>query len=373
MFFYIGKDCPIKSVEKVADTIYLDKGWKNYNNTHWYKGYSTDCVLGDNISQIIDGYKPAGKWAVISSVGKIYHPILRGFPVYTNEREVKTNIPLDNFVYEHYQTVPVAKQSNKISLDRASILINEVLTENIINFFKYNSIDRLQVLFSGGLDTLTVWSIVDKLGYDYDLHIHTPTYNDIFGVKQEYQSDLIDLCRKKLWGYRITSCFNDENYYLTGFYSERMQLREVTQGHTIANYKNKKLYEMPSRNDYCYYFLQRSKNKINTEPVFTTENEVIDWCNRSIFYDYQMWHIDHNYHFSPFYDLRITEIANQLSMEDIVNNAFDAILQKNIVRYNRPDFLSILANYKNEKNVWENYNKNFNKIVLRESINKFIT
>lgn len=371
MFFYIGQDCPIKSVDKVTDNLFLDKGWKTYNG-RWYKGYSTDCVLEDRIADIVEGYKPAGKWAVISDAGQIYHPMLRGFPVYTDKNNVKTNIPLDNLVDDYYD-IPKIKKTTSITLDEASEQINQILTENIVNFFKYNKIKKLNVLFSAGIDTLTVWSIVDNLGYDYNLHINTPKPGNNFRVTQEYKSDLIDLCREKFWGYKMTSCYTDENWYVTGFYSERMQLREVSQGHAIANFFNKKLHELPNKKDYLYYFLQRPNSKINKEPTLTSEQEVLDWCNHSTFYDHQMWHIDNNYHFSPFYDTRITEVVNQLSMTDIVSNALNAIIQKNIIKYNRPDFINLLSDYKNEGPIWANYKKNFGKIELRESISKYIT
>lgn len=375
MFFYIGRNCPLLSMEKKTDTVFLDKGWKQTNIddiNYWYKGYSTDCVLSETIKEIINGYKPAGKWAVISSRGDVYHPVLRGFPVYENT-ESKTNIPFDNYSDAYYDTFLFERPNNFITLDEASREINDILQENIKNFFKYNTFDKLRVLFSGGIDTLSVWAVLDNLKFDYDLYIHRPKKNDFFGTKQEYESDLINLCRKKFWGYRMTSCFSDENYYLTGFYSERIQLREVTHGHAIANYKNVKLHELPKKTDYLYWFLQRPSCKINNEPYLKTEKEVIDWCNQSVFYDHQMWHIDNNYHFSPFNDLRITQVINKLSLEDIVTNALTAIIQKNIIKYNRPDFLSILSDYKNHGNVWGNYNLNFHKIQLRDTIKKYIT
>ena len=53
MFFYIGQDCPIKSVSKVAENLFLDKGWnsKIVNDvSYWYKGYSTECLLSEDAS-----------------------------------------------------------------------------------------------------------------------------------------------------------------------------------------------------------------------------------------------------------------------------------------------------------------------------------
>jgi hypothetical protein len=297
---------------------------------------------------------------------------LRGFPLYKQDDNL-TNIPLDNFSYQGYETYEIPLSTKKISLEEASHKINEILKENILNFFHYNKISRLRVLFSAGIDTLTVWSLIENLNIEYDLYIHTPKSKDFFGTKQEYESDLVSLCKNKFWGYQMTSCFLEPNYYATGFYSERMQVREVSQGHIISNYKKQKLWELPNSKDYLYWFLQRPSNQINNEPTFETEEETLNSCNQSIFYDHQMWHIDNNFHISPFFDSRITEIINQLSLDDIIKNALDASIQKNIIKYNKSEFLQILSDYKNSQNIWTNYHKNFNKILLKSSINKFIT
>lgn len=376
MFFYIGNDRPIQSINKVSSNLFLDQGWDTISLNdiqYWFKGYSTDCVLKDNIQNIIDGYQPRGKWAVIDSKQNIYHPVLRGFPLYENQEGVKTNIPLPNFTNVIYPVVKINRTDQKISLEEAAASINNILKENVTNFLKYNKIDKLNVLFSAGIDTLTVWSVVDCLGIDYDLHIHIPKNNNRVGLVTEYNSDLVNLLRKTYWGYEITRCFNKLNYYLTGFYSERIQLREVSQGHAISNFKKVKLHELPNRKDYLYYFLQRPTNKINSEPTFNNESELIDYCNSSVFFDFQMWHIDNNFHFSPFYDLRITEVINQLSLDDIIKNALDATIQKDIIKLNRPKFLTILSDYKNEGPIFKNYNKNFKNIMLRDTINIHFT
>ena len=64
MFFFIGDNLPLTSLEKVENRLYLDKGWSNTDGI-WYKGYSTDCKLADNLDNILQGYQPAGKWCVI--------------------------------------------------------------------------------------------------------------------------------------------------------------------------------------------------------------------------------------------------------------------------------------------------------------------
>lgn len=379
MFFYLGRNCPLKSMIQVSEDIFLDKGWtsKSINNkiVH-YKGYSTECKLSENIGEIIDGYRPAGKWSAITQDKQVLYPKLRSFPIYT-DGTIRTNIPFDNLTSEVYETEKIQRSHHKITLDEAAHKINYILTDNIHNFMKYNQVDRLRVLFSAGMDSLTVWSIVDNLSYHYDLYAHIPKGNishaDFFGVKQEYDSDLIPLLRQKFWGYKMTSCLNDKNWYTTGFYSERFQLREVSTGHAFANYYDKNLWEIPKETDYLYHFLQRSECKKNTAPRFVTESDLLDWCNESVYYDHQMWHIDNNLHFSPFFDIRITQVMNELSLEDIIHNALTAYIQKKIIEMNNSLMLSLVGDYKNAGPLWENFTKNFKNIQLKSRINEYIT
>lgn len=79
---------------------------------------------------------------------------------------------MPNLDADSYSTTNIHKFTN-LSLEEASKYINEILEENIKNFLNYNKIEKLNVLFSAGIDTLTVWSIVDNLGLDYNLHITT--------------------------------------------------------------------------------------------------------------------------------------------------------------------------------------------------------
>lgn len=380
MFFYKGIRCPIFSLNMVENDLYLDDGWSVYDlfdNKIYYKGYSTECKLDSAIYQIVkEGYKPAGKWCVIYG-DNIYHPKLRGYPIYKLENSDLTNIPnLGGQILpsdEHYEGyIPY-------TLDKAAEKVGDILLENITNFLHYNKNVKMNILYSMGLDSLTCWAIFDYIHKDYNLHIHLPnikhrTFEETMGVNREYSSDLIDHLSKHCWGYQLTKVFSNKNYYLTGFYSEAFQLREVSQGHAIANYLGTKLHKMIKPTDYLYHFLQRPNNKVShiTEK-FTTEKDCKQYCYNLIFYDYQMWHIDKNFHFSPFYDIRIPQICYRMSIEDILKNAANGVIQRKIIERFNPEFLMLLSEYKNAGNIYKNFSKNWSKIKLSESVNINIT
>ena len=371
MFFYIGEKSPIQSLTEYNPGLYLDKAWEMSNVSNgvaWFKGYSTDCILSETIDKIVAGYQPAGKWCVIYFDGKysIFHPVLRGFPIYGDD-STYTNLKIDSLRYiQHYS--PVLPMSDEvITLDIAASRVKDVLVENTINFYRYNSIDRLNVLYSGGLDTLTSWAVLDSVTTDYDLDVCVPKTPRGLGTERPVTSDLIDKVSTDYWGYGISSTYAETKWYLTGFYSERMQIREVTQLSAIANYYGKATKDLPVESDYLYWFMQRPSNP---STFFTdSERELKEYCFSTVSSDYQMWHLNNNFHFSPFFDIRISEIMSLLPMKDILSNGLNGIVQRKIIEKCRPDFLQILSDYKNSKDVFKNFRNNFKNIELAPEIN----
>lgn len=371
MFFYQDKICPFTSLTQADDNLYLDKGWDKKNNIY-FKGYSTNFYLPENLENIIEGKIDAkGKYCLIHN-NQIYHPKLRGFPVYQIEENRYTNIMgLHQYIPQNYE---YTIENSLISLDDAAEQIGNILKENISGFLE-NNFEKLNVIFTMGLDSMTVWAILDSITDNYNLHIFKDANSKgLLGSNREYTHDLLEHMSNMHWGYRITNTSYTKNYFITGFYSERMQIREVTTGHAIANFLKTKLDKMVNKTDYLYFFLQRSDNKINScLENFANEIELKNYCFKTIFDDYQMWHIDNNLHFSPFYDIRIPKICYNLTLEDICKNAANGIIQKKIIERFNPNFLQLLADYKNSGNIFRNYKKNWHKIILSNNVNINIT
>jgi hypothetical protein len=373
MFFFIGDTPPLESLEKVDDRIFLDKGWSN-QGLIWYKGYSTECKLSDSLQSILQGYQPAGKWCVIHNE-KVHHPKLRGFPFYKSNNN-QTNLNIGR--YESISCMLEAKLTNKsLSLDEAAIIIGDILLENTNNFFKFNDIKEMNVLYSGGLDTLTSWAVLDNVTKNYILDIYVPkeTDKDLSihhkqGRIREYTSDLIEKVSNDNWGYDISSVYKNNNWYLTGYYAEMIQFRDAEAIHALANYQNKWIDELAKPNEYLYFFLKRpSLSRYKQKMLhFKDEQELKKYLYNTIFVDYQMWHLDNNMMFNPFFDIRITDTMLKLSIEDITKNATTGIIQRKIVERFNPQLLSILSDYKNEKSVFGNFRKNFNLIKLDNSV-----
>ena len=372
MFFYIGTNSPFTALSKVNDRLFLDSGW-NHQDDIWYKGYSVDCSLQDSLQDILNGYQPSGKWCVIHNE-KVYHPIIRGFPLYRRNNE-QTNIVLEEFDIVRYHE-PLITNTTPLSLDEASMIIGDILLENTINFYKYNDVGVMNVLFSAGLDTLTTWAVIDSYTKDYTLNMHVPaeSYTTLYkflGRIREYDSDLVNYISSNHWGYDISSVFMDTNWYSTGYYAETYQYRDDDAINALANYQGKHIDELAKETDYLYWFLKRTnivEKYKNSMIKFDNENSLKEYLYKTIFYDHEFWHIDNNMAFSPFADIRIPQTIHRMSVEDITLNCTTGITQRKIVERFNPQLLSLLSDFKNEKQVWENFRKNWSNIKLDPNV-----
>lgn len=375
MFFYIGNSNPLHALHQVAERLFLDDGW-HQNEGIWYKGYSTSCKLSERLHDIIEGYQPEGKWCVIHNE-KVYHPVLRGFPLYiTADDDGLTNIKFENSSICLYDVPGVPVVNDYITLDEASTIIGDILLENTINFYKYNDIKEMNVLYSAGLDTLTSWAVLDYYTKNYTLTAYVPkegdnTLHKFLGRVREYESDLIDKVSENYWGYDVSSFYKDTNWYLTGYYAETIQFRDGEAINALANYQGKRIDELASETDYLYWFLKRpvviAKFKDSVEEYYDQES-LKNFLYETIYFDHQMWHLDNNMTFNPFFDIRISNTMMRLSVEDITKNCTTGLIQRKIVERFNPQLLLLLSDYKNEKDIWGNFNKNWPSIKLDPSI-----
>lgn len=370
MFFYLGDNCPLQSLVRVRDRLYLDGGW-NHSGSIYYKGYSTDCDLAAYLYEIVsEGYKPAGKWCVIHE-DTIYHPKLRGFPIYSDGKD-QTNLKLDGFDPVIYNTYPPTDNAPNLSLEYVSEKIGDILVENTRNFYKYNNPESMTVIVSAGLDTHTVWAVQEQVTSDYTLSLYVPKPEDVtvlpfMGTRREYESDLIDKVSNDYWGYYHACYYNNINWNNTGYYAEVLTYRDGEAINAIARYHGKTIDTLASETDYLYWFLKRPNivEKYRDSKVeCSNEVQLKKFLWSTIWYDHQMWHLDNNMMFSPFFDIRIPELMNRLSVEDLTTNCVTGQIQRNIIKRFHPELLSLVSDYKNEKDIWGNFKLNFDSVQI---------
>ena len=371
MNFFIGDDPALTGFTQVAPELFLDKGWSNVGDI-WYKGYSTDCTIAERLDDIVSGYKPSGKWCVIQD-GTIYHPVLRGFPVHYFENNF-TTLKLAEYQSVVYDTpqVPIITEDDVLTIEEAAYQIGNILVENVENFYRYNNPKNVMLYLSAGLDTHTCWTVHDQVTTDYTLRADM---SNGFDARPKYTNDVINSLINNYAAYRQIVIQQDSTWTNSGFYAEPYTFRDL--GHIIgyANYLGKtSIEELFTENDYCYRYITRPslvrryevfKNKIDA----STPKKLREHLWSTIWQVHQMWHVDNTMIFSPFADLRISEIAFRLSIEDMVRCIGNGDLQRLIINRFTPDRAGLISEHKNTGDVWYNFKKNFKRSMLGKDTN----
>lgn len=370
MNFFIGDDPKLTGFTQVAPRLFLDQGWDNVGNI-WYKGYSTDCTISQRLDDIIDGYQPSGKWCVIQDE-KIFHPVLRGFPLYYFENNITT------LAFAEHQPVlyntpqaPVITQEKTLTVEEVSYQIGDILVENVENFYRYNNPKEVNLCVSAGLDTQTCWAVYDQVTTDYNLRL----YLNGFNIKPEYRTGVSVSLTNSCWGYNIITVQKNKSWTASGFYAEAYTYRDIAAATGYLKYLGKdSLSELVTEDDYYYGFITRPQlvetcNRLKDQIDASTPTKLKEHLWNTIWYDHQMWHLDNNMFFCPFADLRIPEIALKLSVEDLIKFGVNGDIQRHIINRFAPERLPLISKYKNTGDVWYNFKKNFNRSMVHENTN----
>lgn len=370
MNFFIGDEINLSGFTQVAPRLFLDEGW-NQKSGIWYKGYSTECVIEDSIYDIVNGYQPAGKYCVICN-DEIYHPVLRGFPVFQFEDNLTTlELPGYSAMLYDYPAVPKLTDDT-LTIEEASYLIGDVLVENIENFYKYNNPKDVTLHMSSGLDTITCWTVHDQVRTDYNLVV------TLSGVKKfipDYTHDVMNSLTRTSWGHRQVTFKKQPSWSISGFYAEVYTYRDIGAATGYLNFLGKDLpNELTTEDDYYYGFLDRPwlvdiHNKHKGAVDASTPEKLKEHLWSTLWYDHQIWHLDNTMFFCPFADLRIPEIALRLPVTDLIKMGVNGDIQRHIINRFAPERLSLISKYKNEGKVWYNFKKNFDRSMIGEKTN----
>ena len=372
MNFFIGDDTQLSGFTQVAPRLFLDQGRSNVGNI-WHKGYSTECTLAEKLDDIVNGYQPSGKWCVIQDE-KIFHPVLRGFPIYSFEDTLTTlNLPGYSKVKYIAPNPPTLTEGNNLTVEEVSYIVGDILVENAENFYRYNAPKNMDLYVSGGLDTLTCWAIQDQVATDYNLILHLSSAKKFI---PEYNNDIIKSLTKTWWGHRQVTYKKSPTWTNTGFYAEAYTYRDIAAATGYMQFLGKtSLSELVTEDDYYYGFIDRLHliqvyEKLKDQIDVTTPEKLKKYLWYTIWDDHQIWHLDNNMFFCPFADIRIPEITLRLSIEDLIKCGVNGDIQRHVINRFTPERLPLLSDRKNDsRNAWVNFKKNFNRSMVNENTN----
>jgi hypothetical protein len=373
MFFYIGDNCDI--LNKADTKLFLDEGWDHPTEDIWIKGYSTECVLSNVINEIIkNNYQPRGIWAVIQKVNneyKIFNSVEQGFPIFNNGDSI-TNFKLIESIPKIYTKINDILKNEKLdtkeeySLEVGSQKILDILKENITNILLYNKCEPI-MLYTGGIDSLTIWAILDSITDSYKLEFPLDVENIKISSAKPAEGKLIDHLKKYHWGYKISEDYSKKEFIMSGFYGDEYLLRNPNyQTAVIANVLGLNLQDIIQPTHYMYHYVTKKGPYSYTE--ISREEAMLNIFN-GILGDNQHWHYNNNIYFSPFLDHRIFKIACKMYTTDLLEHGLEATIQKKIIDLCNPEFNKLLDDKKNKRPGLVNLKNNWHTMPLLKRYN----
>jgi hypothetical protein len=330
MFYYIGNEC--KLLDQVDTGLFLDKGWSQHNSA-WYKGYSTECNLSENIDNILNGYKPIGIWCVIALVDgayKVYHPELHNFP--SNEF---TNL------YNTIETGNLLELNNTIN--NMDVVVDNVVSTlvDVCQGYTKNNSDILNIWCTGGLDSVLLLAICEKANIPYNLYAHKSS----FSSHVEYESNLTKHVKREFSNYTFLSLFANKTILATGYGGDNYFCRHPVQINMLANSLGTTLLDVVKKHHYVYPYIGR-QNLENDTPSLT-EEEVKKRLLYQIQIWYSVWHIDNTITFTPYQNIDLFKMILTLPIHELIDASLDGTIQKKAIEKCNPDFLQLIDQQKN--------------------------
>ena len=344
MFFYIGNECNL--LEQVDSGLFLDKGWTQQNSV-WYKGYSTECKLNENIDNILNGYRPKGIWCVIASNAgqyKIYHPEMCNFP----------SDGTSNLYNKTTATTTVELNSSTNTMDTVVDMVFSILINNCQGYAKYNS-DILNIWCTGGLDSVLLLALCEKANIPYNLYAH----KSHSAYHAEYESMLTKHVKTEFPNYQFMSLFADKTVLGTGYDGDSFLCRHPEQINVLANCLGSTAHDMVKPEHYLASYLKR--------PIFSSmsnivwkmpEEEAKSRVLHGILQWISVWHLDNTITFTPYRDMDLFKTVLTLPIRELVDASLDGTIQKKVIEKCNPDILSLVDKQKNTilggKNLFNN-------------------
>ena len=356
-------------------TFNCDAGWQQFNiNNHviFAKGYSDTHLLCELANDFYQAGTYTGNFCLIkfSNTVEITHNKNRGFPL-RSCRDSVTNL----FCGEPYQNVWADDNiqidnnwkiiTNKIKLDTtisteslsitsALDKIFNILTMDIEKFIHTNS-PKLKLFFSGGLDTLLLYSLLTYTNTKFELW--TTECYEIDSFTSINQLEL-----EKNWAYNQIHHWQQSSWLATGscgdeyFFRGSPIISMLTAWHNIDF--NKLLDK--SINSYHYKVFKKyngwGENWINKEQLhiqYPTEESLKQQILNILINDHQHWHLGNTLTYTPFKNIEIAKILLQCSIEDLLPQFLDGQLTKSLIARVDPTLLTALSTSK-DHNQYEN-------------------
>lgn len=335
-----------------------DHGWA-FEKNYWFKGYYYDQLDHGNFLKIK---------LLSDSVIELEHDRVRGFPLWwDNDNKILTNllghglelwtdkkILLQDYCLKDSDIPP---DNQLISNDLTIELAADLLCENLISKAKRLSNQNLpkKIFLTGGVDTVTLYSVLKYIGAEVELIDYEYIRYDWFLDKNFKE------IQKNHWAYNQCHHWDSPTILVTGSYGDEFLMRGPLTAALWATWHNIDVIDILRNNDNLYhsrYFLRDKNYKIfkntreNLVKIQQQYQSYSDLCNKLVDIncnDFQLWNLGNTITWTPYKDVKLLKLCLSINPDDLTAQILDAALNKLVIQKLYPNALSLLSKHKNSR------------------------
>ena len=390
MFFSIDKTKQCNFVNHFQFNnffISVDSGWETYETEKHvviYKGYADYHLLHDLLDEIIEEIEPSqtGNYCAIvycktDSTITIKSDKYRSFPVYIDKGSKVTNLTkqdqtgwtdslitiTDNFeIIENKFDVIGTIDMSTISLEDGIKSIASILDRKTKSLIDLRSSlpmafrKPIHTFLSGGVDSLLVYSFLQKHTQDYKLikYAHID-YSDFWLMNSGSVTEN--------WGYKQIHHWRSPCILTSGAPGDEFMLRSpVTANIFLQSFGADldKINTDSAKLHYSYFKLPkhlkvieqlRSDSELNKQ--FTKQELIWKLCN-IVLNDWQHWHIENTITWTPLRDLDIFKTILRMPYDCQIEQILDSYISKRLIADIDTDLINLISNQKNTASMMSN-------------------
>jgi hypothetical protein len=377
MFFSISKHPQLNFPNQYQMgplVVNTDLGWTQGtigNATVVYKGYADEFDLSENLENIVLQSQPqhTGSFCVFvyqNQLLEIKTDRYRSFPIYIGD-SITNLVPQDrtawsdSIVTVHADLAVTESKFDAIGpietaeLTRPQVVsaIVDLLDKKTQAFLSHNTLP-INVYLSGGVDSLLVYSFLQKHTDQYSMVDYSHVDYDYFWLKNS--GDI-----RNHWGYKQIHHWKNPCVLTSGAPGDEFMLRSPTTGNMLLMHHNTNVFDLLEQTDYLHreYFLRDKHIKL-FQHMLDTESPIQDqsllfeqMCNVNL-NDWQHWHIGHTLTWTPLRDLEIFKLLLRLPFTDQLDQFLNSAISREIIEHNLPGLSCAVSTKKNSGNVLEN-------------------
>lgn len=361
-----------------------DAGWQIHqqgSKTAVYKGYADQGTLLSLLDQILIQTEPklTGNFCAIvydSNTGtvEIKTDRYRGFPIFVDANNEVTNLtPYPQVVWSNRHvsvnydcTVNETKfnlvgtiDTTELSKDEVVTQIHKILDKRTENFVKYNRLP-IRAFLSGGVDSLLVYSYLQKYTDNYELIRCQHIDYDRFWLNNHGTLE-------NNWGYTQIHHWSEPCILTSGTPGDEFMLRGPITCHEYLKFHGISMMDLLKNPlwenclHYSYYHKPENLETFNRETDTVADSRLLQWalCN-NVANDWQHWHLGNTLTWTPLRDLEIFKLILRLPIDDAVAQIMNSDLSRTLIEQNSPGLTKVISDQKN----FGNYMKNLCDFLL---------